>query len=125
MTPDAEGLPGRRAITGVIVLPPGTALPPEASLVVRLENISRADVPSETVGEDRKSGGEVMGATEIPFRIEVPVDQLDDRNVYSVSAHVDLTGSGEVELGDFVSTQSYPVITRGRPTNVRVSVRRV
>lgn len=39
--------------------------------------------------------------------------------------HVDVSGSGEIEQGDLVSTQSHPVLTRGHADRAAVPVRTV
>jgi hypothetical protein len=38
---------------------------------------------------------------------------------------VDVSGSGDVERGDFVSTRSYPVLTRGHGDEVIAEVQQV
>jgi len=45
--------------------------------------------------------------------------------MYSVSVHIDVSGSGEIERGDLISTQIYPVLTRGHGDEARVQVKRV
>jgi hypothetical protein len=42
-----------------------------------------------------------------------------------VRVHVDVSGSGEVEKGDLISTQSHPVLTRGHADQAAVPVRKV
>jgi hypothetical protein len=44
---------------------------------------------------------------------------------YSVHVHVDVSGSGQVEIGDLITTQTYPVLTHGFPDRVEVTLRRV
>jgi len=61
----------------------------------------------------------------VPFKIKVPADRIEPNHSYSVRAHIDVSGSGEVEKGDFITTQSYPVLTRGYGNDVRLSVQRV
>jgi putative lipoprotein len=94
-------------------------------VLVELENISRADAPSEVVASLQLYPGELRGGDLISLELEVPMDALDQRHLYSVRVHVDMTGSGEVERGDFITMQSFPVLTRGYGDNVRVTVRKV
>jgi putative lipoprotein len=116
--------PHARTVRGEIVLPPGA--PPEAArVVVQLEDVSRADAPSVVVGEQRSEQVRLQGRDRLEFAIEVPADAIDPRAMYSVRAHVDTSGSGTVERGDFVSTQSYPVLTGGAPDEVKIAVRPV
>jgi uncharacterized lipoprotein YbaY len=113
----------KRTVRGEIVLP-ATDVPAAAStVVVRVEDISRADAPSTIVGEQRIDHADLSRA--IPFTIDVPADLVDERALYSVHAHVDISGSGDVEVGDFVSTQTHPALTRGAEDVVVVPVRKV
>jgi uncharacterized lipoprotein YbaY len=116
---------GKKIVFGEIVLPP-TGLPSNAaSVVVRVEDISRADAPAIVVGEQRQDAVRLHPSATLPFRVEVPTEQLNERALYSVSAHIDTSGSGRVDRGDLVSTETYPVLTRGYGTEVRVRVKPV
>ena len=114
-----------QTVRGEIVLP-STDLPAEtADLVVQVEDVSRADAPSIVIAEQRRSGVSLRGGAVLPFAVKVPAELIDERHRYSVRVHTDVSGSGEVEVGDLVSTQSYPVLTHGYGNEVRVDVKRV
>jgi uncharacterized lipoprotein YbaY len=113
-------------VVHVDVALPKVELPPKAArVVVRVEDISKADAASEVVGEARQSEVSLKPGDPLRLSIEIPRDRINEQRRYSVAAHVDISGSGEVEVGDFVSTQSYPVLTRGGGDRVRVDVKRV
>ncbi|MCI0636571.1 MAG: YbaY family lipoprotein [Actinobacteria bacterium] len=112
-------------VRGEVVLPQVTLPAEAAELVVQVEDVSRADAPSIVVGEQRLLGVQLYGGAVLPFEIEVPAGLVDERHSYSVRAHVDISGSGEVDVGDLVSTQSYPVLTRGYGDEAVVEVRLV
>lgn len=114
-----------RVVRGSIRLP--SKMPPgiAAQIVVRVEDVSRADAPSIVIGEQRLATVSICGGDSVPFAIQVPAERIDDRGSYSVSAHIDLGGSGQVETGDFISTQTYPVLSRQYPDDVDVEVRPV
>lgn len=114
-----------RTVTGEVVLPADDYPAQPAELVVQVEDISRADAPSVVVGEFRRRVAGLRGGAALPFTITIPGDVIDERHLYSVRAHIDVSGSGTVKRGDFVSTRTYPVLTRGYGENVQVSVRRV
>jgi putative lipoprotein len=116
---------GRRTVRGTIVLPASGVLPESATVRVQIEDVSRADAPSIVVGEQCLVGVQLRSGAELPFTVEVPESQVDHRRIYSVRAHVDTTGSGDVKAGDLVSTQSHPVLTRGYGSEARVPVRPV
>ena len=88
---------------------------------VRLEDVSRADAPARVVAEAVVR--EARLAAPVPFALRAPA--VDERARYVVRAHVDVDGDGAVGLGDYVSTQSTPVLTHGAPRRVEVIARRV
>ena len=118
-------MPKPRVVHCEIELPPDTPAFTPAHVLVELENISRADAPSQVVAGLQLVTGVLHGRDLIPFAIEVPAGTLNERSLYSVRVHVDVSGSGEVERGDYITMQSYPVLTRGHGDKVHVVVRRV
>jgi putative lipoprotein len=120
-----SGTEETRTVQGEIVLP-DTDIPSEsANLVVQVEDVSRADAPSVVVADQRQPGVPLRSGATLPFAVEVPEEIVDERDSYSVRVHIDVTGSGEVESGDLISTQSYPVLTRGHGNEARIHVQRV
>lgn len=113
-----------RTVRGTIVLPAGTP-DAKANVLVQVEDVSRADAPSRVVGQTLRKGVSLRTGAELPFEVTVPAGRVDDGSRYAVRVHVDLSGSGEVEVGDLVSTQSHPVLTRGHPDSAVVPVRKV
>ncbi len=114
-----------RAIQGEIVLPTGGPPIGSADVVICVEDISRADAPSLVIGEQRQKGLLLHPGARLPFVIEVPTEMIDERNLYSIRAHVDRSGSGVVKKGDFVSTETYPVLSRGYGVSATVKVKAV
>ena len=114
-----------RTINGEIVLPAKGVPAQTAAVSVYVEDVSRADAPSVVIGEQRQKGLSLKPELVIPVAVEVPEDLIDERHSYSVRVHIDTSGSDDVKVGDFVSTVSYPVLTRGYGTTVRITVKRV
>jgi putative lipoprotein len=112
-------------VRGEVVVPPDAAPAGEADLVVEVEDVSRADAPSQVIGTLRVEGVEVAPGATLPFAVEVPADAVDERRFYSVRAHVDVSRSGTVERGDLLSTRSYPVLTRGHGREATIAVRAI
>ncbi len=112
----------RELVTGEIVLPAGTSFD-GATVTVRLENVSMMDAPAQVVAEQVRRGVKYDSGT-IPFTLRGTLGD-DARARYSVSAHISLSGNGDMHKGDFISTQSYPVLTHGNPNRVRVEVRKI
>jgi uncharacterized lipoprotein YbaY/uncharacterized lipoprotein NlpE involved in copper resistance len=87
------------------------AMPPEAMLTVRIEDISRADAPAKVLAEVR----EVFGARQVPigFALTTARSAVDPRAVYALRATV--TVGGELR---FTTTQRYRLPGAGAPAKV-------
>ncbi|QJQ05312.1 hypothetical protein EJG51_005015 [Undibacterium piscinae] len=87
------------------------ALPPDAVLTVRVEDVSRADAHAKVLAETSES----FGNRQVPIRflLKVPSSAIDERFTYSVRATIK---SGNDLL--FSTTRSYPVLTRGAANQV-------
>ena len=96
-----------------------------ATMYVRLERIAAADIASETVADyfERDVAFDRKTSSDLSFAIVG--DPLDSRASYVVRVHIDIDGDGAVSKGDFISMQSYPVITFGHPREVSILVRQV
>ena len=108
-------------ITFEEVAPPFTG----ATLYVRLENITSADIASETVADyvERDVAFDPKTSSDLSFAIAG--NPPDPRASYAVRVHIDIDGDGAVSHGDFISMQSYPVITFGHPRELSILVRQV
>lgn len=104
-------------------LPPGTTELP-GPVLVRVEDVSRADAAARVVGEVRV-GRDARLTPGLPLCVAVPVRAVDERAAYAVRVHVDADGDGQVSEGDYVSTQHHPVLTGGHPDAATVTVRAV
>jgi uncharacterized lipoprotein YbaY len=98
------------AVTGTVTYLQRSALPPTAVIEVVLQDVSRMDVPAETISSQRIEAN----GKQVPFPYELKYDpaQIDERNTYAVRATIK---DGDQLL--FTSTQIYPVITHGAPTS--------
>lgn len=114
-------------ISGEIVFPSDATLPDEAVAYVRLLDTSLADAPSQVMAEHviRDIACRLRRGERIAF--EFAASALNQRASYTVSAHVDADGADENEAiaGDYLTTQSYPVLTFGYPSYVRLDMQRV
>lgn len=94
-------------------------------MFVRVLDVTMADAASRAAGEavlegfdDAANAGQPVG-----FRVSAKVD--DERNRYIISIHVDADADGKVSSGDFLTTQSYPVLTLGYPDRVDVELTQI
>jgi putative lipoprotein len=97
-----------------------------ATVRVRLLDVSRADAAAERVAEQTIEGPSVEPDDDggsVRFALEAP--ELQAGRSYSLAAHVDLSGSGEIEPGDFLTMESVPVEPTSERGHVEVPVRPV
>jgi uncharacterized lipoprotein YbaY len=121
----SEQTPESLILQGQIELPHQITAFRPARVVIELEDISRADAPSQIAARLHLETGTLRSGDTIPFAIEIPAGALDEQSLYSVRVHIDVNGSGIVDPGDYITMQSYPVLTRGYGNKVRVAVRQV
>lgn len=83
--------------------------PQDAGSTVRiaLRDTTLADTEHPTIAE--ASGTLAPGGDWVELSVDVPDEQLDPRHRYSVWAHVDRDGSGEIRGGDLITTQDVAV----------------
>ena len=106
-------------LNGVVTYLQRIALSPDAVVEVSLQDISRADAPAVVVASQTiQTGGKQVP---IPFALDYDPGAIDPRMSYAVSARI--TENGQLT---WISTQVYPVLTRGAPSdNVEIIVDRV
>jgi putative lipoprotein len=106
---------GSAMITGTITYQVRMALAPEAAIDVRLEDISVADAPAKVVAENVFSA--LGQQVPIPFRLHYSAQDIQPSHRYAIRARITL---GENLL--FTTTQIYPVLTNGAPSQVALLV---
>lgn len=105
----------RGEVTGTVSIAGGAGLPDDAVLTLRLDDVSRADAPSDLLAElEIPAGGRTPP---IPFRIAYDRDAIQAGHTYRISARV--TSEGRLVM---MSTRTFDVITRGPSTGVQVEV---
>jgi uncharacterized lipoprotein YbaY len=116
-----ESVPSRE-VRGKVRFTDAVSAP--ATIHVRLEDVSRADAASTLMAElVLPLATSLPAGAELPFAIIAP--HSEERASYSVSVHVDVSGTGDVTVGDLLSTVSYPVLRSGAPDDVTVEAHRI
>ncbi|MEW2138176.1 YbaY family lipoprotein [Streptomyces sp. NPDC005409] len=95
-------------VWGFVAMPPDAPLAVAARLLVEVRDVSRADAPSTVVGAQVQTDVPLAPDGRVPFRVQVP--DLDPTASYGLRIHVDFSGTGTVEPGDLINTQSVPVV---------------
>jgi putative lipoprotein len=106
------------SISGTVTYLQRMALPPNALILVQLLDVSLADAPSQVVAEQTYTLGQRQ--VPVPFTLNYDSSKIDEKHSYSISAKITLDGALR-----FISDKSYPVITRGNPSNVDVMLKPV
>ena len=97
-------------VTGTVTYRERIALSPEAVVEVKLLDVSLADAPAVTIGEQII---EDPGQVPIAFEIEYDPAEIDERFTYAVQARI---MEGDELL--FINDTAYHVITGGNPDQV-------
>ena len=122
---EAEVTAGRALLSGEVTFAAQPELPPEAVLRVRVLDTTYADAPALVLSELLVSDVATGANAGRPVAFRVRAEGVNPRSTYTLMAHVSLAGGEKIQPGDYMSTQSYPVITRGHPTHVAVIVERI
>ncbi len=108
-------------VKGVIEFPEVLQPLVGATLWVRLQDVSRADADGQTVAEQVLRGKSVSTpGDQLAFALEAPV--LDPRGTYTIEAHLDIRGSGDVEVGDYRTMEHFGVDPRASEQTLTVRV---
>ncbi len=98
-----------------------------ATIHVRLLDVTHLDRESKVVGEMTLKSVSFDGKKEnsLAFLIEGSSENIVDNADYIVTVHVDIENTGELSQGDYITTQSFPVLTHGYPIHVVVSLNEI
>jgi uncharacterized lipoprotein YbaY len=95
-----------------------------ATAFVRVDDVSLMDVPTTMISQQVIENVAYNPNSPIPFAV-FGLKPSDDRARLQLSVHISMNGSEGIEKGDYMTMESYPVVTQGYPNQVRVTVRRV
>lgn len=93
-----------------------------ATVHVYLENTGRMDAPAPVIAEHIEHNAAYNGRA-IPFKIFGNMPPADEH--YSLRVHISRDGSADIKKGDFINTQSYPVLTHDHPKSLKVQVKKI
>ncbi|MEH6834744.1 MULTISPECIES: YbaY family lipoprotein [Falsihalocynthiibacter] len=103
-------------VSGTVTYLERIALPPEATLTVRLLDVSRADAPSMELSTKVYA----LNGVPQPFSLDYDDNMIDPRFTYSVDAEIE-----HMDEVLFRSTSAYLVITRDAPSEVEIVVQKI
>lgn len=108
-------------VTGQVQIPADAAFS-GATLYVRLENVSLLDGAATVVTQHV---AQAVASDDAPFDFTLDAGDIDEKESYNVRAHISMDGSEDFTQGDYISMQSYGVLTRGKPDTVTVEVSKI
>src|SRR6516162_4689936 len=101
------------SVTGTIAYLQRIALPPNAIILVQLQEVSRADAPSKTIAQEKITLGDRQ--VPVPFELKFEPTKIDAKHCYVVSARIVVDDKLR-----FLSDKAYPVLTRDNPSRVEI-----
>ena len=101
------------SVTGTIAYLQRIALPPNAIILVQLQEVSRADAPARTIAQERITLGDRH--VPVPFDLKFEPAKIDAKHSYVVSARIVVDDKLR-----FLSDKAYPVLTRDNPSHVEI-----
>jgi uncharacterized lipoprotein YbaY len=111
-------------VSGEVVIAESSPPFADASVHISLDDVSLADAPATTVAETvirHLRGG---GGTVVAFALPALPDRraIDPRRHYAMRVWLDRDGDGRAGPGDLYSDRRYPVLTRGHPRTVTITL---
>jgi uncharacterized lipoprotein YbaY len=112
---DGEVTTQDNVISGTVTYRQRPALPATAVLMVRLVDVSRQDISSVPIAEERI---ELAGKqAPIQFDLVYPAKEINDRNSYVIRAEI--SDGGRLL---YTTAQNVPVLTQGNPRTVEIAL---
>ena len=115
----------RSLVTGEILLSKKIDSFTDAVANIYLEDVSRLDAPAKIVTKQTITSINHQEGTETGVAFLLRGGEINVRARYSIRVHVTFHSDEQIHCGDYISTQSYPVLTHGCPRQVLVAVSRV
>jgi putative lipoprotein len=105
--------PATNAITGTVSYRQHVSLPPDAVIVIHLQDVYIQDAPSPFLAEFKTTVGQQN--VPIPFTLKYDPAKIDPNHPYVVEASILVH-----EHLRFTNDTSYPVLTKGHPAKVDI-----
>jgi putative lipoprotein len=115
LLPAANAVARETMLMGTVNYRERITLPPKATVVVQLVDISLADAPAQVIAEDRISGAT---GSPIRYRLRFDITKIEPRRTYALQARI---SDGDRLM--FVNTARHEVFAGGR-NNTRIRVQR-
>jgi uncharacterized lipoprotein YbaY len=91
-----------------------------ATLFVRVDDVTLADTTSTPLAHTSITGVSHRRGSATSWTVELDGDTPHPQHRYSIWAHLDIDGDEQVSHGDYITMESYPVLTLGYPAETTV-----
>jgi uncharacterized lipoprotein YbaY len=88
-------------------------------------DVSSLDAPSRIIVKQVIPGISHEIGTENRVKFALETEKLNERASYSIRVHVSFNEDEQINCGDYINTENYPVLTFGYPNHVSVRVQKV
>ena len=112
---EEEILVYQAGVTGTVTYLQRIALPEDVVVEVKLSDVSLADAPATTIGEQVITN---PGQVPIPFEVTYDPAEIDPRNTYAIQVRINDSAGNLL----FINTSAYNVITHDNPSTLEVVV---
>jgi uncharacterized lipoprotein YbaY len=112
-------------VSGEILIPEEVGTFTGATAHIILEDVSRLDISAQAIAQQTITDicHEQGSADKVAFSL--PGGRAVNSALYSIRVHLTFYGDGQIHQGDFISTQSYPVLTQSHPCCVLITLTEV
>ncbi len=94
----------------------------EASVYIRILDVSMTDTPSKIIVEKTLSNITISKKDPQPLAFSIHCPTLDAQHQYVIDVHVDRDSDGEVSVGDLITMESYPITLSSADLQIDVKV---
>ncbi len=101
------------SVSGTVAYRERIALPPDAAIEVKLQDVSLQDAPAKTISSTLFAPGNQQ--VPLPFQLQYNASDINPAHRYQVSANISVNGKLM-----FITATAYPVITNGAPLQVAI-----
>ncbi len=109
----AQSAAAQGTVSGTVAYRERIALPPDAAIAVKLQDVTLQDAPAKTIAESLFA----PGGKQVPIPFQLTYQQSDINPAHTYQVRADISVDGKLM---FTSTTAYPAITRGAPSQVAI-----
>jgi uncharacterized lipoprotein YbaY len=111
-------------ISGKIVFEPTDSFS-GATAYIRILDVSILDAPSNVVAESVLRGLTLQKERSAAVEYSIDCPPLNPNRSYTIEVHIDVSGTRNVTIGDYITMESYPVSPENPQKSINIKVNKV